>query len=178
MSPDQPPDPAADGRPRSAGAILWLVVLIPLATVVAGISTVVLSVRSGSTDAVIDPVTRTAQVQDRDLRGDRQALERGLSARGRIDPDTGAVRLQLGGHGDGDGVGTLTLTLAHPTRGSLDARIDLVAAGDGAWLGRLDVDRSHDWNLLLTGSPSQWRLVGRLDANAGSFSLAPALSAP
>jgi hypothetical protein len=165
MNAHRTPDAAAVvGSPRSAGAILWLVVLIPLATVVAGISTVVLSVRSGSTDAVIDPGTRTAQVQDRDLRG------------GRIDPATGALRLQL--DGDSAGAGTLALTLAHPTRGSLDARIDLVAAGDGIWLGRLDVDRSHDWNLLLTAAPAHWRLVGRLDANAGRFSLAPALSAP
>jgi hypothetical protein len=169
-----PDDPGPDGTPRSAGAILWLVVLIPLATVVAGISTVVLSVRSGSTDAVIDPVTRTAQVQDRDLRGDRRAVEHGLSASGRIDPSTGALQVRL--EGDVGDTGALALILAHPTRGSLDDRVDLVAAGDGTWLGRLDVDRSHDWNLLLTGTPAHWRLVGRLDAGAQAFSLTPALS--
>jgi hypothetical protein len=173
---DPASEAAIDTRPRGAGAILWLVVLIPLATVVAGVSTVVLSVRSGSTDAVIDPVTRTAQVQDRDLRGDRRANDLGLSASGRIDAGTGAVRIALAG--ELDAAQALTLTLAHPTRGSLDARIDLVAAGDGRWLGRLDVDRSHDWNLLLTASPAGWRLVGRLDAGAAGFSLAPALSAP
>lgn len=177
MTADRPAEPPApDGRPRGAGAILWLVVLIPLATVVAGVGTVVLSVRSGSTDAVIDPVTRTAQVQDRDLRGDRRALDLQLAASGSIDPASGAVRLQL--QGDADGAEALALTLAHPTRGSLDARLDLVAAGDGLWLGRLDIDRSHDWNLLLTGSPAHWRLVGRLDAGAAAFSLAPALPAP
>lgn len=176
MNPDRPPNPSApDGRPRGAGPMLWLVVLIPLATVVAGITTVVLSVRSGSTDAVIDPVTRTAQVQDRDLRGDRLAGELQLSASGRIDPASGAVRLQL--LGDSDGAGDLVLTLAHPTRGSLDARIELVAAGNGTWLGRLEADRSHDWNLLLTGTPGPWRLVGRLDAGAADFALAPALPA-
>lgn len=172
--PRAPDPPTTDGRPRGAGAILWLVVLIPLATVVAGISTVVLSVRSGSTDAVIDPVTRTAQVQDRDLRGDRRAVDLRLAGSGSIDPASGAVRLQL--QGDAGGADALALTLAHPTRGSLDARVDLVAAGDGIWLGRLDVDLGHDWNLLLTGSPEHWRLVGRLDAGSQTFSLAPALS--
>jgi hypothetical protein len=176
MTADRPPEPPApDGRPRGAGAILWLVVLIPLATVVAGISTVVLSVRSGSTDAVIDPVTRTAQIQDRDLRGDQLAGTLRLAAIGSIDPASGAVRLQL--QGDAGGVDALALTLAHPTRGSLDARLDLVAAGDGIWLGRLAADRSHDWNLLLTAAPAHWRLVGRLDAGAAQFSLAPALPA-
>lgn len=161
---------------RGGGALLWLVVLIPLATVVAGIGTVVIAVRSGSTDAVIDPVRRTAQVQDSDLRADRQAARLGLSGQGRLDPGTGAVRLSLAGQPGHDG--PLRLTLAHPVRRSEDREFDLVPAGDGSWLGRLaDIDLDHDWNLLLAAADGSWRLVGRLAAASDGFELMPALPA-
>ena len=56
-----------------------LVLAIPAATIVAGITTLVVSLRTGSIDAVIDPVTRTAQVQDRELAADQQAVALGLA---------------------------------------------------------------------------------------------------
>ena len=89
-------DSTRPSGPRSGGPLLWLVVLIPLATVVAGIGTVVIATRTGSTDAVIDPVRRTAQVQDSDLRADREAARLGLSGRAGVDAGTGAVRLSPG----------------------------------------------------------------------------------
>ena len=43
--------------------MMWLVVGLPIAAVVAGVALIVISLRSGSVDAVIDPVERTAQMQ-------------------------------------------------------------------------------------------------------------------
>lgn len=168
-----PSDPPAG---RGGGALLWLVVAIPLASVVAGIATVVVASRTGSTDAVIDPVRRTAQVQDSDLRADRQAARLGLAARAGVDAGTGAVRLVL--QGAPDGTGPLRLVLAHPVRRSADLELDLVPAGDGTWLGRIaGVDLGHDWNLLLAPPDGAWRLVGRLAAGSDGFELAAALPA-
>ncbi len=159
---------------RAAGPMLWLVLLIPALTVVAGISTVVIAVHSGSADAVIDPVRRTAQVQDRDLRADRQAAELGLGAQARFDPETGALRLQLEGRPAVDA--PLHLHVAHPVRGSLDLDVVLAPIGDGAWLGRLHpFDASHDWNLVLRPEDDAWRLIGRMSAGADGFRLHPAL---
>ncbi|MBX3725357.1 MAG: FixH family protein [Xanthomonadales bacterium] len=169
-------DSSRSSGPRSGGAMLWLVVLIPLATVVAGISTVVIATRTGSTDAVIDPVRRTAQVQDSDLRADREAARLGLSGQASLDPQTGAVRLSLAG--DAAGAGRLQLTLAHPVRRSEDRDFELVPGGAGVWLGRLDgIDLEHDWNLLLATADGGWRLVGRLTAGSDGFELAAALPA-
>lgn len=167
----------SDPVPRKGpGPLLWLVLLIPLATIVAGISTVIIASRSGSADAVIDPVRRTAQVQDRDLRADHRALELGLAAQGTLDPETGAVRVHLEGVAvDGSPV---HLHIAHPVRGSLDVDLTLVPAGSGAWLGRLDeFDAGHDWNLVLRPEDDAWRLVGRLTADEPGFELNPAFSA-
>ncbi len=160
-------------RVRQAGPLLWLVIAVPVATIVAGITTIVLSVRSGSTDAVIDPVRRTAQVQDREMAADQQAIALALIAHGSRDADTGAIQVQLSGNHDAPA--TLGLAVLHPVRGSEDQRIDLVAAGSGRWLGRLDVDAGHDWNLELTPADGSWRLVGRWRANQDGFELLPAL---
>lgn len=169
-------DPSRNTGPRSGGVLLWLVVLIPFATVVAGIATVVIATRTGSTDAVIDPVRRTAQVQDSDLRADRAAARLRLSGRASLDPRTGAVRLALAG--DGGAADPLRLTLAHPVRRSEDREFQLVPGGPGIWLGRLEgVDLAHDWNLLLASPDGTWRLVGRLAAGGDGFELAAALPA-
>lgn len=158
---------------RQAGPLLWLVIAVPLATIIAGITTIVLSVRSGSTDAVIDPVRRTAQVQDREMAADRNAVALALDASGHRDADTGAIQIQLSGNHGVPAV--MGLAVSHPVRGSEDQRIDLVAAGNERWLGRLDVDAGHDWNLELSPPDGSWRLVGRWRANQHDFELRPAL---
>lgn len=159
--------------PRQAGPLLWLVIAVPLATIIAGIVTITLSVRSGSTDAVIDPVRRTAQVQDREMVADQQAAARALVASGSRDADTGAIQISLSG--DHGAPPMLGLAVLHPVRGSEDQRIDLVAAGDGRWLGRIEVDAGHDWNLELAPPDGGWRLVGRWQANQPRFEMRPAL---
>lgn len=168
-------DPRPQSEQRGAGPILWLVAGIPLLTIVAGVGTVLIASRTGSSDAVIDPVTRTAQVQDRDLRGDRLAAQLGLSASGTIAPGSGAVSVRLAGLPTLPS--RLTLTVGHPTRRSGDARVELVAGADGSHLGRTGIELDHDWNLLLAADDAGWRLVGRLPAHTGTFDLVPALAA-
>lgn len=163
-------------RISQAGPLLWLVLAIPAATIVAGITTLVVSLRTGSIDAVIDPVTRTAQVQDRELAADQQAVALGLAGNGRYQPDTGAIAVDLTGNGAALAAGTLQLAVLHPARGSLDHHVPLVAAGNGRWLGRVQIDASHDWNLQLGDTEGSWRLVGRITADEPAFQLRPALA--
>ena len=164
-------------RIRQAGPLLWLVLAIPAATIVAGITTLVVSLRTGSIDAVIDPVTRTAQVQDRELAADQQALVLGLHGSGSYQADTGAIAVELAGDYSGLDAGAgLQLAVLHPARGSLDHRVPLAAAGNGRWLGRVQFDIGHDWNLQLGDAEGHWRLVGRITANEPEFELRPALA--
>jgi hypothetical protein len=155
--------------------MVWLVIGIPFATVIAGLSTLATAVRAGNADAVIDPVKRTGKMQEFKMAGDREAARRGLRAEGVIDPETLALRLAIAG--DLPQASQLRLTFAHPVRTSEDRVADLVARGDGAFLGRGQIETDHDWNLVLAPEDGSWRLVGRFEAHAGRFELRPALPA-
>ena len=73
--------PASDRkRPFWKEPMMWVVLGIPLASIVAGVGLVVVSVRSGSADAVMDKVDRVSQIQTTDLGPDEAAAARKLSA--------------------------------------------------------------------------------------------------
>ena len=74
---------------------LWLVVGIPLATVVGGMVTLALAVGDLSADGEHEGVQRTAQMQTADLDPDLAAARQGLSARLRVDRTDGQVRVWL-----------------------------------------------------------------------------------
>ena len=90
--------PASDRkRPFWKEPMMWVVLGIPLASIVAGVGLVVVSVRSGSADAVMDKVDRVSQIQTTDLGPDQAARKLGLSAGVRVEdgivevlPATGA----------------------------------------------------------------------------------------
>lgn len=159
-------------RPAWREPMLWLVVALPLASVIAGITTLTLALRSGGADAVPGEVRRTAQIQIANLAADQRALHQRLSATLQVDAGTGALELQL------DAAlappRQLQLDLIHPSRAELDRSIPLVQAGAG-WHGRLDRPRDHAWNLRLRAPDANWRLVGRLEREATRTSLMPAL---
>lgn len=153
--------------------MVWLVLAIPFATVVAGIGTLATAVRAGNVDAVIDPVKRTGRVQEFNMAGDRAAARLGLSGEGRVDAETGALSLRIAG--DLPPAARLDITFAHPVRTSEDRSTTVVANGPGVFLGRTDIATDHDWNLLLRPKDGSWRLVGRFHAQRETFELEPAL---
>lgn len=163
------------------GWFIVLVIAIPLATIVAGFATLWLAVRSGSTDAVIDPVTRTAQVQDSNLRADHSARALGLNARLDVDGRSLLLRLRLGDLEPTAPPMELTLILAHPLQHSEDLTVQLNHQGGGEYLGQWGnaegLLRRHAWNLQLAPPDAGWRLVGRMSAGAGASVLRPALDA-
>jgi len=60
--------------------VMWLVIGLPLASIVAGVGLVIVAIRSGGADVVRDEVQRTSQIQVTDLSADEQAMRRNLSA--------------------------------------------------------------------------------------------------
>lgn len=156
--------------------MLWLVMSIPAAAVVAGIATLVLALGGGSADSVRDRVRRTAQVQVADQAADREALQRNLSGVLQRDPGTGAAAVQL--EGDEVADAQLQLVLAHPTDAAADAVVTLVRQDGQRWLGRLPAQRiAHDWILELAPPDRSWRLRGRLRAGASDAVLRHGLAA-
>lgn len=137
--------------------MVWLMIGVPAASVVAGILTVVVAVRSGGQDTAIDEVRRTAQIQQTDLSADRQALQRGLSATLVRAGDRFEVQV-LGGV---DPTRPLHLRLLHPTESSRDQNIELLPAGD-RWTASHPLPAAAGWTLSLQSSEGDWRLDGTL----------------
>ena len=85
-------------RPSSwRNPVMWLVVGLPLLSIVAGVGLVVVATRAGGDDTVNDAVRRVSQIQTTDLGPDEAARKLGLSAVLRVEngivevlPATGA----------------------------------------------------------------------------------------
>ncbi|AWV06285.1 FixH family protein [Marilutibacter maris] len=184
--------------------MVWLLIGLPVAAVVAGIATIVIS--SGGSDAVIDPVERTAQIQTVELGPDERARELKLSAVLQVDgqrllllPASGAwtrdttaptVPASAGAESGDDASaeqrardGTshdrpLTLVLSHPTDAAQDLQVELRPSELG-WAAELEqaLDPGHDWLLRLGPADGRWRLQGRLIATQQAARLGPVLKA-
>jgi hypothetical protein len=150
--------------------MLWLVVALPAAVVVAGIATLVIAIRAGGSDAIPDEVRRTAQIQVADLGADERAQALRLSAILRVDGGMIEV-LPVSGTFARDQ--PLQLALRHPTRAAEDRELQL-ASSDRGWRIKQAIDRDHDWRLELGPSNESWRLRGRLPSGQDAVRLSPA----
>lgn len=152
--------------------MMWLVIGLPLASVVAGISLVVIAVRSGGGDVVRDDVQRVSQIQTTNLDADQAARTLGLSAV--LSTDDGVVRV-IPVTGDFNKRAPLRVLAQHPTRATDDVEVELAAAG-GNWSAEFALDASHDWIVQLSPVDGSWRLHGRLPKQQHAVRLAPSLS--
>ena len=152
--------------------MMWLVIGLPIAAVVAGVALIVISVRSGSVDAVIDPVQRTAQVQVSELGPDQRAGALKLSAVLRV--GNGMVEL-LPVSGDFARDQPMTLVLSHPSQAAQDRSLSL-APSELGWRATIELPADHDWLLRLTPVDGSWRLRGRLPVGQQAAHLGPALA--
>ena len=155
-------------RPFWKEPMMWVVLGIPLASIVAGVGLVVVAVRSGSVDAVTDKVDRVSQIQTTDLGPDETAARRKLSAIVQVRADH--VEL-VPVTGDLAGTSPLVLTLAHPTVAAQDVTLSL-ARGTTGWRAAGEIDTTHDWNVQLGPEDGSWRIRGRLQKNMQAVRLA------
>ena len=162
----------SDSRPPWREPMLWLVVGLPLASVIAGIALVVIASRSGSDDPVADPVRRTAQIQVADLGPDARAQQLHLSAIVRTDASIIQV-LPVSGEFVRDA--PLRLALHHPTRADADLAL-VLQPGELGWQIDAKNDGTHDWSVQLSPMDGSWRLQGRLPRGQRAAHLKPAIS--
>ncbi|MGY3265019.1 FixH family protein [Lysobacter sp. HA35] len=151
--------------------VMWLVIGLPLVSMVFGIGLVVIANRD-SDDAIVDKVDRTAQMQVADLGPDAYAQQHRLSAVVRV--GAGAVQV-IPVNGDFDRRAPLTLRLLHPAHSSGDETMTLAPSPDG-WQLPHDVDASREWNVRLEPLDGRWRIGGRLPKGQKAVLLAPALT--
>lgn len=155
--------------------MVWLVVALPAASVVASCALLFAAARSsGNNDLVADPVRRTAQIQTADLGPDARAAGLRLAALLRIDGEHVEV-VPLTERFDA-GV-ALTLALRHPTDAARDRILVLQPTGSG-WRLPARIASGNDWNLQLGPADGRWRLQGRLPRDQRSARLDPAQAAP
>lgn len=153
--------------------MVWLVIALPLAAVVASIWLVVLSSRGGSIDSVADEVQRTGQIQTTDLGPDERASQLKLGAV--LQSEEGMLRVFPAG-GEFHRGENLRLTLLHPYSKDEDQVLTLVPDKLG-WHAEHAPDPGHDWNLQLGDEAGSWRLRGRLPRGQHAAHLGPALEA-
>ena len=152
--------------------MVWLVFGLPLASIVAGVTLLVIAVRSGGADTVSDQVQRVAQMQTADLSVDSVASRRKLIAVLRA--QDGVIEV-LPATGDFDRARPLRLVLAHPSQARADLHLELAPSALG-WRAETPLDSSHDWNLQLLATDGSWRLRGRLLKQQHAARLAPAVA--
>ncbi len=160
-----------ENKPFWKVPMMWLVLGLPLASIVAGIALLTIAVRSGGADVVRDDVQRVSQIQTTDLAPDDRARELGLSAVVRLDGDRVEI---IPVTGEFPRSAPLRLVLAHPTRAIDDVVIVLPPGGNG-WGADARIDGDHDWSLQLAADDGSWRLHGRLPRQQLAARVAPSL---
>lgn len=168
----QPSQPEKKSSPWKQ-PVMWLVIGLPAAVVVAGIIMVVVAGGSDAIDTGPDQVRRMAQIQTTDLGPDEFASEEKLSAIVRLDPEQKLVEV-LPVNGAFDHSAPLQLDLLHPTDQAQDRKLVLQPIELG-WRIQASVDGSHDWNVRLGPGDAHWRLQGRLPKDQLATNLRPRL---
>ena len=151
--------------------VMWLVVGLPLASIIAGVGLVITAVNTGGADSVTDKVDRMSQIQTTDLGPDNQAQVLKLSAILRVD---GGMVEVLPVTGEFKRNAPLRLSLEHPLQAQEDRVLELKPSVHG-WQVEADIDETHDWRLQLTPADTQWRLKGRLPKQQHATRLAPSV---
>lgn len=162
--------PDSAPRPAWRQPMFWLVLAIPVATLVAGWHLLGVAGGERAVDSTPDEVKRTAQVQMVDLSADETAARLALQAQLIAGPGS----LRLAGELDAD---PLHLQLVHPADSRLD-RVLLLRREGQDWQGEPLPDAGIAWHLRLQPTDGRWRLVGRWHPGDDRAELRPALPAP
>jgi len=170
---DTPPQHTPEHSSPWRQPVIWLVIALVAASVIGGITMIVIASNAGNDDAVADPVQRTAQVQTADLGPDAAARERKLSAIVRVDAELQLVEV-LPVDGDFNPAAPLQLHLRHPVEAAEDVTLQLQPTELG-WRTETEIAADHDWNVELGPADGSWRLQGRLPAGQQAAHLRPAL---
>ncbi len=154
--------------------VSWLLIGLPLLSVVAGIGLVIVAARTGGNDVAIDHVQRVAQIQTTDLGPDYMARKLKLTAVARI--EDGVIEV-LPASGEFARDQPLRLTVVHPAQSAEDRTYELAPSAYG-WRAEAALDPSHDWILRLAPEGAAWRLHGRLPRDQHAARLGPSLATP
>lgn len=133
---------------------MWLVVGIPMLTVVAGLSTVVIASRH-SDPVVADEFRKEGLAIQHDPARDLAAARVGARAEATITPTQMTVNVTLA---VGDAPGALVAVLSHGTRAELDRLVVLDRGPDGHYQATFESLEPGHWYVELSPRDRSWRL--------------------
>jgi len=134
----------------------WFLMSLPAIAVVAGLTTVVIAIRSADGMVVGDYYKAGLAVNQTLARDD---VAHALALTATIKTEDGTLLLALAGRMPGYPE-QLSLTLAHPTRSGMDQTLALHHEGGGHYRAALPAMPNGKWHVLLVDGASTWRLSG------------------
>ncbi len=134
----------------------WLLMLGPVAVLIAGAITMWISF-SGADALVVDDYYKQGKAINQDLRRDRVAFERGLSASLRYDAASGRLLGSVNGLAQPV---PLTLLLVHPTVPAKDRRLAVAPTANGEFELPLAMLERANWQIQIEDGQREWRLHG------------------
>ena len=146
-----------DSLPWYKYKLVWFLIAIPLASVLAGINMLYLAVNTDD-GLVVDDYYKEGIAINQRLERDKRAVDLGLSANLAIEETGDLIRLQFDKGQLAAYPEQLTLHLQHATQADRDQFLPLVPAPDGQYLGYLkEPIKEGMWYLVL--ATKDWRLV-------------------
>ena len=163
---------SGNGRKPWQEPMVWLMAGIPLATIVAGIATLVIALRSGPMDGVSASVQRVSQIQTLDSAADLAATR--LDYHGYLLVERGADgwRLNLKTAPPELAQAPAQAVFVHPNRAEQDVHVRLL---DGQAL----LPKPPAFvpaQVVVSDEAGSWRLVGEY-SDSGTLTLTPAVQA-
>jgi len=143
----------------------WLLMLGPVASVVAGIAMLALALNSED-GLVSDDYYKQGLAINRTLERDALAAVRQYRALALISPEADRIRLNLAGAGSLPD--SLRLTLSHPTRSGRDQVLNLQQIRPGWYESGVRQPAAGRWRVILDDQERTWRMSGKWDIAAGT----------
>jgi uncharacterized protein len=161
---------AGNRRPWYREPFMWLVVGIPLLTVVAGLSTVLIAHRHSDT-IVSDEFRKEGLAIQHDPTRDLAAARVGAHAAVNVTTESLVVRLEVA---QGAAPRGLVAVLSHATRAELDRLIALSPAADGSYQAHFAPLEAGHWYLEVSPTDRSWRLRSDFSTLPAQFEMSPA----
>lgn len=148
----------------------WFVFAPPLASVVLGVTLVIIAVRHQDA-MVVDDYARIGRTFEMQTARDEAARQMGLSARVHWDIAGQTVTAHLPGLTEPPAA--LRLDLIHPTHADADRSLMLVPGATGIYRATLQVSGPGRRYLQIVPEHGEWRLAGEWDGAAADLVLGP-----
>ena len=163
--------PKTDQKPWYQHPHLWLVICLPIISVVVSLSFARTAFINKS-DIVRDDWYKDGRAQAQDMSRDTVAAQADLRAKIQINPQ-GQVDVVLRHTGGVAIPPLLDLYFFHPIKADKDHQISLKRLEDGHFQGQLDAELLKPSNYHVELDGRLWRLSSRVDLPITSFELAP-----